>query len=76
MVVVMSLEFFSFVGNFDQDLFGVSEGIGGVMAGVGRLAVFFVVSVVVISLFPHINIKMIILINHSKVPMPPYLWTS
>lgn len=74
MVVVVSLEFLSSVGHFDQDLFGVSERIRGMMAGVRGMAVFFVVSVVVLALFPHINIKMIILINHSKVPMQLSVW--
>jgi hypothetical protein len=69
-VMVMALEFLSFVRHLDQDLFGDSERIRGVMVGVCGVIVFLVVSVVVLSLFPHINIKMIILINHSKIPMP------
>jgi hypothetical protein len=65
-MVVMGLIFLSPVGHLNQDLFGVGEGIGCVMACMLGVAVLLVVSVVVLSLFPHINIKMINLINDSK----------
>lgn len=69
MMVVMGLELLSFVGHFYQNLFLVSERIGSVLVGVVGMTIFLVVSVVLLSLFSHINIKMIILINRSKASM-------
>lgn len=67
MMVVMGLIFLSSVGHLNQDLFGMGEGIRCVMACMFGVAVLLVVSIVVLSLFPHINIKMINLINDSKI---------
>jgi hypothetical protein len=65
-VVMMALKFLSFVGHFDQNPFVVGEGVDRVMTAVIALlgvAVGVVVSILV-SLFPHINIKMI---NINKI---------
>ena len=75
-VVMMALKFLSFVGHFDQNPFVVGEGVDRVMTAVIALlgvAVGVVVSILV-SLFPHINIKMI---NINKIQntqtLPQYL---